>query len=1286
MTIKIKLSSGKILNVTESGEDAVANHILKEGIKSKSDAKKILDNLHYNHPAVKVIRFLKSIGKLKKGLNKEYKSDFSDFLIEEKIEDKKEDFYKLLENYNLLFKMVSDENLNDFYTQLSDYNYRPKLRARRKISSTHKLDLITKKIIEYRYSDEKKGRSYKRTKKQSSTNLSPKLHTRYFKQHYYDSAIGFLFDKNKCEVRSRLKYDRGTYNRMWVGTKDEVERYQSYISENNLLYTESEIDAFHRHIDTDPTLNELLTEFTQESLRGILIASYKKNNNHEILHSALKRQRDISNKFGITVPIYFYNNSKKTITPISQLEIAWNLSRDILFNSTIFSELDLSSEKIEKLKYPIFNILMNILKNNTEGDIKNDYLSMKKLLGENSIRIFYNIILSTCKNLGLKNIESALNALTSGYEADIKIEFLDDILNYSVKENPHAVPVILDYIKKNHPSHLKQLLSSLLNNTPYYIIFEIASSPESSNQILESIKKYAIETMIGEDQFKKFLLGENCKTKGQGHLLFLILGNSEVIINKIFSLLRKHSPPSPLASMLLQKNEYSGELFIFSRYLSQFLVEHLDIIIDELLLLPETNLSSMLLEKESRITKNGILSYIINYHYPGDHFSRIIEKISTFPKEDIFNILLNAPYHENILSLLMHKSPKEEDLDKILSLISTLDKEQIRSILLIKQPESNWRWYKYRKTGFAVFDHTIGKGGEHLNCIFKFLLDTVPDSAMTILTDIFFQISPRYVPHISTHLKELFTIFIDHQKDGFDKLSILDRAQLLQITIQNGDVDNTKILLNLIEKTESINDKIQILFMKTTSHHDLLDLAIDFIPEIIPDLTKIMHEANAEDLQETLAKKEIDNKNKFMYYPLARNNLLESIKKYHPAHLDSCFSPQDILNNLLTNPKWDIKSSDERSNILEFFKFVTTNFNSHFILNLFKILPENKNRSILYSFAKFSSALASHCLPIMKEMLTALNNLNPTDIFSIITTKDCKDVSFIQYLARRNKDLLEIMNSYTNVISAIFSKSETACLYLASIRKDFLIVNSDSLINRCFTFINIDEFKKIVHSKFSYRNHDQNQDNLIENFIKKRIDLLSSHVQQVVQDRGVNTSPEDILKDTNFTKRELLLLLHQQPPELAPAYLFFLKNKNSSKANTTFLLQNQLTSHLNYLDTYLSTLKTSLPDHETEYKSLCDALETYKTSLKSIQDARALSTKFREIIPSIKVDPSKRERTLNIFLDIFLTITIIPIIIKLLISIKSPIGFFGQTKQGVLVNKLLKLTKEISPNKPQTPG
>jgi hypothetical protein len=161
----------------------------------------------------------------------------------------------------------------------------------------------------------KKDKVYESLKKQSFTLLNYLLKSPVFGLHD-DSRmlVGMLFDQAHClPAKGFFKYDKGTYDRKWVGTKESVEAYLAAMRKDNVIMRN--LDDMRRFVKLNPNvLTEVLARVTRESALAIIIAK----DTPEALTEAKRRAEILATDVGIVVPIVFYNPKLQSVTVYSE--------------------------------------------------------------------------------------------------------------------------------------------------------------------------------------------------------------------------------------------------------------------------------------------------------------------------------------------------------------------------------------------------------------------------------------------------------------------------------------------------------------------------------------------------------------------------------------------------------------------------------------------------------------------------------------------------------------------------------------------------------------------------------------------------------------------------------------------------------------------------------------------------------------------------------------------------------------------------------------------------------
>jgi len=113
--------------------------------------------------------------------------------------------------------------------------------------------------------------------------------------------------------KALLSRDKGTYNREWVGGKEDVEKHADEMKDISF----TDFTKFREETEKYPyRLNEVQTKFTRNSILGILVVS----DTMEARKLAMSRQQDIKKEFNIDLPIIFYDKSLRKMREYSVRE------------------------------------------------------------------------------------------------------------------------------------------------------------------------------------------------------------------------------------------------------------------------------------------------------------------------------------------------------------------------------------------------------------------------------------------------------------------------------------------------------------------------------------------------------------------------------------------------------------------------------------------------------------------------------------------------------------------------------------------------------------------------------------------------------------------------------------------------------------------------------------------------------------------------------------------------------------------------------------------------------
>lgn len=206
-----------------------------------------------------------------------------------------------------LAKVIQQKDWPLFVNQLTDLNYRPRLRAFVFANPNYKFIHLKNEIIRYEEKRRLKN-GYTHTKKTSCTLLSSQLNTPLFGDHHDASShplVGLLFDQEECKVKARLLKDSGTYRHEWIGDKNRIDRYKEKIKGINKINESS----FVEEIKNSPLVNEVLAKVNNDGLRAILIG----RDIPEARCLAILRRNELRDKFSIDLPMMFYSSSTRSI-------------------------------------------------------------------------------------------------------------------------------------------------------------------------------------------------------------------------------------------------------------------------------------------------------------------------------------------------------------------------------------------------------------------------------------------------------------------------------------------------------------------------------------------------------------------------------------------------------------------------------------------------------------------------------------------------------------------------------------------------------------------------------------------------------------------------------------------------------------------------------------------------------------------------------------------------------------------------------------------------------------
>lgn len=310
----------------------VARAIWERGLRSEQEYKALKKALPFQHQAVQTAMYLRKHNLLDVGCD-------ADFDKINPCDSCAQDYQEIIENMHLVMKVFrTPEIWKGFLDQISNYQFRAPLRFGLK-SGAAKFVHNSGKIVDYKAKtpEEKQSKVHQHTKKQSATRISSKLHTPYFgHQHQQkEASIGLFFDERLCVTKARLRYDRGTVSRQWVGNKADVEAYTQYVQDkkNKISFTTDEDEEFNHYINQERgNINELLIKLSKESILGISIIS-SSNITKEDKANARQYQAYLKQRTGIDYPIFIYIFSQRSMrlyTKREQLDDEHGVPQEII--------------------------------------------------------------------------------------------------------------------------------------------------------------------------------------------------------------------------------------------------------------------------------------------------------------------------------------------------------------------------------------------------------------------------------------------------------------------------------------------------------------------------------------------------------------------------------------------------------------------------------------------------------------------------------------------------------------------------------------------------------------------------------------------------------------------------------------------------------------------------------------------------------------------------------------------------------------------------------------------
>lgn len=291
-SLDIFTAKGNKLDVTQD-ELTLAKQIWSEGLRSVENYAQLKQQLPFQHLAIQIAGDLERSDLLYTGTALAFDTYHQDQHVSPI------NYHALIQANQTLFKIIRDWSY--FLPQITNFSYRPKLRQSKLGGETYKLDQKTNTIIAYQGKRRQKL-YYDKTKKQSATLLSKKLHTQGFCW-----GTGLLFDEAQCDIKARYKVNAATFYRGWVGNYASVQQFQDRV--HPFLMTDPE--AFKQYVDQPDARghNEVLAKFSLASILGVFIWPDSPAGRSE----ARQRQQDLKRAFKRDYPLFIYDNINHTM-------------------------------------------------------------------------------------------------------------------------------------------------------------------------------------------------------------------------------------------------------------------------------------------------------------------------------------------------------------------------------------------------------------------------------------------------------------------------------------------------------------------------------------------------------------------------------------------------------------------------------------------------------------------------------------------------------------------------------------------------------------------------------------------------------------------------------------------------------------------------------------------------------------------------------------------------------------------------------------------------------------
>lgn len=198
--------------------------------------------------------------------------------------------------YSLLIKIVKVQNWPQFLAQLSNYEFRPPLRAKK---DDPWYLTPSGEIIPYPAKKTAAG-DHTATKKTSTTWIGPSYNKPFGSIWKNRPLVGVMFDRRRVNIKRMYTRDIGTIAKPWQDSIDQLRRHFAEI--DGVEY--SDLNAFFAAIQQSNETNEVLAELTRDAVIGIVVG----RNDQASLELAKYYAQTLSRQLDRALNVYWYDS------------------------------------------------------------------------------------------------------------------------------------------------------------------------------------------------------------------------------------------------------------------------------------------------------------------------------------------------------------------------------------------------------------------------------------------------------------------------------------------------------------------------------------------------------------------------------------------------------------------------------------------------------------------------------------------------------------------------------------------------------------------------------------------------------------------------------------------------------------------------------------------------------------------------------------------------------------------------------------------------------------------